>query len=341
MPARRRRRSALLGGPLGNRAVEPEEHAAEPAPGPEARREQVRLPPVRDHRRVVLLGRPREAGIGERNADPRASRLGQRDGEADEGSRSGRARPVVLARALDRDVRTSRQRAGRRDSRSARASSSSANVSSHSCRSSSSVGTGRSGEDRRLCLVLRQSEADLDQGLDLALLAGGGSRIRRALRPRSGREPPGCRAPAGLPKPTRNHASTSASSAGTSDVVPRSTLLDPVSGCGRVQVARILGLLDGVPCGLDPDVRSPGVVARRAEQVPDDAAVPERDGSGGRRRGPRGPRPRRGSRPAPAAAARPRGDARGAPREASRHRRGVPRRRAEFRLRHRSSGRYR
>ena len=41
-------------------------------------------------------------------------------------------------------------------------------------------------------------------------------------------------------------------------VVPRASLLDPVLGCGRVQVARVLGLLDRVPCDLDPDVRSPG-----------------------------------------------------------------------------------
>ena len=43
---------------LGNRAVEPEERAAEPAPRPEARGEQVRLPPVGDHDRVARARAP-------------------------------------------------------------------------------------------------------------------------------------------------------------------------------------------------------------------------------------------------------------------------------------------
>jgi tetratricopeptide (TPR) repeat protein len=53
---------------LWNRAVEAEERGAEAAAGPEARREQVRHPPVGDHRLVAGATRPGEGGVGERGA---------------------------------------------------------------------------------------------------------------------------------------------------------------------------------------------------------------------------------------------------------------------------------
>ena len=53
---------------LWNRAVEAEERRAEAAAGPEARREEVRHPPVGDHRLVAGSARPGEGGVGQRDA---------------------------------------------------------------------------------------------------------------------------------------------------------------------------------------------------------------------------------------------------------------------------------
>ena len=65
-------------------------------------------------------------------------------------------------------------------------------------------------------------------------------------------------------------------------VVRRAALLDPAGRGERVEIAHILGQLDGVPGGLDPDVRPPGRVrARRSEQVADDLAAARRDGARG------------------------------------------------------------
>jgi hypothetical protein len=61
-------------------------------------------------------------------------------------------------------------------------------------------------------------------------------------------------------------------------VVPRSlVLVDPPPCGGRVQVAQVLGFFDRMPGELDPDVRAPALVLADAEQVADEASVPERD----------------------------------------------------------------
>ena len=56
-----------------DRAVEPQEGAAEPAGRPEARRKEVRLSPVGDHRRVSLLVRPRKRRFRQRESGARAA----------------------------------------------------------------------------------------------------------------------------------------------------------------------------------------------------------------------------------------------------------------------------
>ena len=53
---------------LWNRAVEAEERRAEAAAGPEARREQVRHPPIGDHRLIAGAARPGEGGLGQRDS---------------------------------------------------------------------------------------------------------------------------------------------------------------------------------------------------------------------------------------------------------------------------------
>ena len=88
---------------LGNRPVEPEEARAEAAPGPEARGEQVRDTPVGQHHPVALLGRPGEAGLRERDADPAAAGLGNRRGEAQGARVLGAGEAPVLGRALGWD----------------------------------------------------------------------------------------------------------------------------------------------------------------------------------------------------------------------------------------------
>ncbi len=233
-----------------------------------------------------MLGRPREAGIGERDADPRASGLGQRRGEADEGGALGPGEAVVLPRVLDRRHRPAGDRlvAEIADQHLLVVMSERVQPLLPLLR----LGRNRSlGEDGRLPLVPGQGEADLEESLDLALLRGtdlesvghcdldiGRNLLDagRMLNAETDSEP-------GVDERLVSRYE---------DVVPRASLLDPVLGCGRVQVARVLGLLDRVPCDLDPDVRSPGVVARRAQQVSDDAAVPESDSSGGAVAGPEG-----------------------------------------------------
>jgi tetratricopeptide (TPR) repeat protein len=53
---------------LWDRAVQAKEGGAEAAAGPEARREEIRHPPVGDHRLVAGAARPGEGGVGQRDA---------------------------------------------------------------------------------------------------------------------------------------------------------------------------------------------------------------------------------------------------------------------------------
>ena len=76
---------------------------------------------------------------------------------------------------------------------------------------------------------------------------------------------------------------------GSHRVVTHPALVHPATGCCAVEVADVLRLLDGVAGELDPDVVAPDRVGpRRAEQVPDDAAVPQGDGAGDAVRTPQG-----------------------------------------------------
>ncbi len=64
-------------------------------------------------------------------------------------------------------------------------------------------------------------------------------------------------------------------------VVRGAALVDPAGGGRGVQVADVLGLLDRVSGGLDPDVLAPGPARLGgAEQVADDPAVADRHRAG-------------------------------------------------------------
>src|SRR5574338_823287 len=64
-------------------------------------------------------------------------------------------------------------------------------------------------------------------------------------------------------------------------VVRRASFVDPPGRSHPVQVTDELGLGDRVPGRLDPDVRPPGLLERRAEEVPRESAVAEgRDSRG-------------------------------------------------------------
>ena len=61
----------------------------------------------------------------------------------------------------------------------------------------------------------------------------------------------------------------------------RSAFVDPPLRAERIEVPYKLGLVDGVACCLDPDVRSPVlIVPSRPEQEPGHVSVAERDSAG-------------------------------------------------------------
>ena len=144
-------------------------------------------------------------------------------------------------------------------------------------------GQPEAAEHRRALLVLRQGEVERRSAARPRPRAGRGSRSRRAGVRRPWTAPPGCRAPAAAPKPSRNQASSRAGVVrGTTAVVAWTALVDPARRGERVEVAHVLRLLDGVAGRLDPDVRAPHrVVARRADEVADEPPVAQPGGARG------------------------------------------------------------